>query len=113
MSKSVDAARVYILPYPPSVNRLYRVFRGRAIMSKEGRLYYEAAIHACAGWPRWKQRVDVMFFLCPPDRRARDGDNTLKCLFDVLRKAGVIPDDNSNGEVDQYISDLKGRRWWV
>ena len=30
-----------------------------------------------------------------PDKRARDGDNLLKCLFDTLKTNGLIEDDSN------------------
>lgn len=39
--------------------------------------------------------VSVSIGLVAPDKRARDADNTLKCIMDVLVKARVIRDDSN------------------
>jgi crossover junction endodeoxyribonuclease RusA len=39
--------------------------------------------------------VSICIGLVAPDKRARDADNTLKCLLDVLVKAQVIRDDSN------------------
>lgn len=39
--------------------------------------------------------VSVMIGLVAPDKRARDADNTLKCVLDVLTKAQIIKDDSN------------------
>lgn len=39
--------------------------------------------------------VSISVGLVAPDKRARDADNTLKCILDLLVKAGVIKDDSN------------------
>lgn len=39
--------------------------------------------------------VSVSIGLVAPDKRARDADNTLKCIMDVLVKGLVIKDDSN------------------
>lgn len=39
--------------------------------------------------------VSVSIGLVAPDKRARDADNTLKCIMDVLTKSQVIKDDSN------------------
>ena len=39
--------------------------------------------------------VSILIGLVAPDKRARDADNTLKCILDLLVKAGVIKDDSN------------------
>ena len=92
------------IPFPPSVNRLYRTFRGRMIMSKVGRDWYAKALpsvqrqmeaHHTIG-----RRVRVSIQVYPPDDRRRDLDNLCKTTLDVLTKAGVYADDS-------HIDDLR------
>jgi crossover junction endodeoxyribonuclease RusA len=39
--------------------------------------------------------VSVSIGLVAPDKRARDADNTLKCILDILVKAQIIKDDSN------------------
>lgn len=93
------------LPYPPSVNRMYRNVGGKTLLSKDGRDYRESVGIACliAGRPRIEGRIAVSVELCPPDRRRRDLDNAFKGLLDSLQHAGVYEDDSQ-------IDDLRIRR---
>ena len=84
------------LPYPPSTNHYWRQFRGRAIISREGRLYRQrvhdillAKIDRPADGP-----LTCTIALRPPDRRRRDLDNTLKPMLDALQHASVYEDDS-------------------
>ena len=43
--------------------------------------------------------IDV--YLRAPDKRRRDGDNTLKCIFDTCVKFGILKDD-SNHEIHSF-----------
>lgn len=88
---------VISIPWPPSVNTLYRTFRGRVIMSKDGRDWYktnlpmlqrQAPKHPLEG------RLAVRLEVCAPDKRRRDLDNILKVAQDCLTKAGVWEDDS-------------------
>jgi crossover junction endodeoxyribonuclease RusA len=90
-------SQLYIdLPWPPSLNSYYRTVNGRPIISAEGRKYRarvisEALRHkvgTVAG------RCGVLILVYPPDNRARDLDNLLKCLLDALTKAGCYEDDS-------------------
>lgn len=90
------------LPWPPSTNRIWRnvAVRGkpRTLLSDEGRRFRSAAAQQCllnrlAGL-RLDGRLQVVLLACPPDRRARDLDNTLKATLDALTHAGVWLDDS-------------------
>lgn len=82
------------LPYPPSVNRIWRVFGNRVIKSKEGRAY--AFTVACMAKSREVRPVDgplsVTVTAYRPQKRG-DLDNVLKAAFDALN--GVAWDDDS------------------
>lgn len=81
------------LPEPPSANRLWRIFRNRAVRSSDYRNWIVAAQDQCAyqsaaekikGW--WRVRITL-----PPSRR--DGDNSIKPVLDLLQRAGVVEND--------------------
>lgn len=85
------------LDYPPSVNHYWRTFRGRMIISREGRTYRERVYylvhvqHAALGL---KARLRVTIHAHMPDRRRRDLDNLGKALMDSMKHAGVYEDDS-------------------
>lgn len=88
------------LPYPPSVNRAWRMVRvgrsARMVLSREGRAYRREACARLAALraPRIDGPLRVVIMLHPPDRRKRDVDNALKALLDALQHGGVIADDS-------------------
>lgn len=87
------------LPWPPSVNRLWRSYRGRNILSKEGRDYYEqakAVVLTQRGGAHWPLQgpLSLRVECYPPDRRRRDLSNLLKAPEDLLTKCGVWEDDS-------------------
>jgi crossover junction endodeoxyribonuclease RusA len=73
---------------------MYRVFRGRAIVSAIGRTYRKAVTEALAGTPRVSGRVSVRIVAHPPDNRRRDLDNLLKASLDGLVHGGALEDDS-------------------
>ena len=85
------------LPLPPSVNRYWRTFRGRVLVSADGREYRRVVgMHVAASerGPMFSAPVYVAIVLNPPDKRRRDLDNVLKALLDSLTAAGVWGDDS-------------------
>lgn len=88
------------LPYPPSVNKYWRRFRGRMVLSKAAQAYRKAVAAAILehwGYSRPEPiagGVALRLTVHPPDRRRRDLDNLLKALLDAIVKAGVIADDS-------------------
>lgn len=84
------------LPYPPSVNAMWRSVRGRAILSAQGRAYYAAAALRIyqQGVGKVDGRLAVRIEASPPDKRRRDLDNLFKATLDALTKGGVYGDDS-------------------
>lgn len=90
---------VIVLPFPVSVNRMYRAGVSRPYISKE--------------YKKWKDDADVAFMRQRKEcgtpikgdfryhitldeklrARARDGDNRQKVVLDALQRFGLIEDD--------------------
>lgn len=84
------------LPYPPSVNHYWRMWRGRMLISREGRAYRKT-VNAALRTKRiapMSGLLAVSIELCPPDRRRRDVDNGQKALLDALQHGGAFHDDS-------------------
>jgi Holliday junction resolvase RusA-like endonuclease len=83
------------LPYPPSVNHLWRHVRNRTVLSREGREYRRAVRLALAfrGVVPQHGALAVSIDVNPPDRRRRDLDNLHKALLDALGRGGAYFDD--------------------
>lgn len=88
---------VVVLPFPPSLNRMWRsVPRRGVLLSLVGRLYRDHAVclaavvdHPGFGAARVVVRLDVF----PPNRRKLDIDNRGKAVLDSLTHAAVWDDD--------------------
>ena len=85
------------LPFPPSVNALYRNAPGRG-RAKTQR-YHQWTTQAA--WEAKIQRAGkvkgpyaLYIVACRPDARKRDLDNLAKPLSDALKTAGIIEDDS-------------------
>ncbi len=97
------------LPFPPSVNALYRAVGGRSILSERYRKW-----KAEAGAELMAQRarpvlgpVSVLVELCPKDKRRRDIDNAgFKAILDLLVTMRIIEADDS-----RCVKEIIGR--WV
>ncbi len=83
------------LPWPPSVNRIWRQHNGRTLVSREYRSWKLAALDAIAvqivgekppEWLSGRLRVDI--YLQPANRRRFDVDNKTKALLDAIESVG-------------------------
>ena len=85
-----------VLPYPPSVNRYWRMWRGRMLLSQQARAYRQqvGVILADAGIVPASGPLAVHVKLYPPDRRRRDADNAIKAINDSLEHGGAFHDDS-------------------
>lgn len=97
---------VITLPYPPSVNHYWRHFRGRTVISREGRTFRANVCALLAGGngprkPPAGGRIALAMDAFPPDRRRRDLDNLQKPVLDALEHAGVYEDDS---QIDLLIT---------
>lgn len=92
------AYELLTFPYPPSGNHSAKHANGRHWLQPTTIRYREDVARLVgmykAAW-NITGPVKVTYWLCPPDRRARDADNVLKSLNDALTKAGVWEDDSN------------------
>jgi len=90
------SGRVLELPYPPSVNHIWRRVGPRTVISREGRRYRKdvCATLAAMRVARMDGRLAVRVTVCPPDGRRRDLDNVQKSLLDALAHGGAYRDDS-------------------
>jgi crossover junction endodeoxyribonuclease RusA len=84
----------FVLPLPPSVNAFWRTYKGRMLVSREGRAWKNLAEIAVAAQCRSRLlggdvQVNIVAFL--PDRR-RDLDNLIKPALDCLQGAAYAND---------------------
>jgi len=97
-NRKVTASAGIVLPYPPSVNHYWRTFRGRMIISKEGREYREAVSESLCfssnNWRTFTGRISVLIKATMPDNRRRDVDNIAKAILDALTFCAVWEDDS-------------------
>lgn len=87
--------KTLILPWPPSVNHYWRTFRGRMLISAEGRAYRKVVADSVIGMPKFGDaKLTVYIQALVPDNRRRDVDNLLKAPLDALCHAGIYDDDS-------------------
>lgn len=107
-----------VLPFPPSVNTLHSVYRGRKILSAKGRAYKKEALKKIAkiGVGPFEGDLKVHILLQLPDNRRRDVDNYSKAILDCLTEGKLIQDDacireltiTKDGPVKYKGKNLKG-----
>lgn len=93
MHMLTDSDVVLQLPYPVTANKYWRVWRGRAVKSKEARSYQLAVgqLARVAGVPKFLGSVRVCISVYRPQRRG-DLDNCIKVVLDALK--GIVFDDD-------------------
>lgn len=92
------------LPFPPSVNRIWRHARGRKrgrvqnYLSEQGQAFYDTCVPMLqdmrCGMRPISGRVAVNITLFPPTRAKRDIDNNIKAILDALTRGHVWDDDS-------------------
>lgn len=101
----------FTLPWPPSLNKYWRTFKGRMIISAKGRDYREAVIEQIklqGGAYGYKGKLVVEIEAYRPDKRRRDLDNLLKAALDGCTHAGVWEDDSNIVDLRIYWADTIG-----
>jgi crossover junction endodeoxyribonuclease RusA len=95
------------LPYPPSLNRYWRAFSGRVILSKEARAYKATVARLCTGTDPHTDRVALFIRVYRPAKRG-DVDNILKALLDAMQ-GHVYMNDSQVVELHVFRLDDKAR----
>ena len=99
-------------PYPPSANRYWRIFRGRATPSKAA-TEYKAAVLAMVDWQPTESMVAIDITLHP--KQNKDGsecktiidlDNCLKVTLDALQGVAYSNDKQVRKITAQYGETL-------
>jgi crossover junction endodeoxyribonuclease RusA len=95
MAQDNHTVTVFV-PWPPSLNRLWR--------SGKGRVYRDAKYIRWlndAGWAikqakcgKIKGKFTAEIVLTPPNKRRIDMDNRMKAIFDLAQKLELIEDDS-------------------
>lgn len=88
-----------VLPWPPSVNRIWRAVAGRVVLAEVARRYGIKLANALPTGPvdPLRGRLFVTMLMCPPaglKNRRHDIANREKCLCDGLTKQRVWLDDS-------------------
>lgn len=86
-----------ILPYPPSVNRLWRASKGGSVYrAKDYNDWAKHALWALQGQRKGQQikgPYTMILEFVRPDKRQRDLGNLEKAISDVLQEAQVVEND--------------------
>lgn len=95
------------LPYPTSVNRLWRKTATGVYRSPEYGTWFRAAGNELNAQNPGKVSgpYELRIVLGRPDRRRRDLDNTVKAISDLLVTHGVIGDDSEAIKITLEWSD--------
>lgn len=106
----------YVLPWPPSLNRIWRAVQGRVVLSASARDYKRACVNALPTGrvDPFKGRLAVTMTLCPPVKPGGvdwDIANREKVLFDTLTEQRVWLDDSQIDALGilRGVPDGKGR----
>ena len=106
-----------LLPYPPSVWRLYAGKGKNRHKSDAYRTWLDEAWLAVQRQPRQPALsgpVSMDIALGRPDKRRRDLDNPLKAIADLLVSAGVLEDDSQVEKLNVYwCPETTGARVFV
>lgn len=107
---------VYLeLPFPPSVNGIWRAAKGRHYCSPRYQAWKTEAgflARSQARTARVSGPYAVQLNFVRPDRRRRDLDNLLKSVIDLLRDLSITDDDSECQQIDaKWVG--QGPALWV
>ena len=94
------------LPFPPSLNRIWRAVKGRVLLSEAAREWKAAAANSLPRGrvpPPFDGRLVITLLLCPPmkyGKRKWDIANREKLLADFLTEQRVWLDDS---QIDVWL----------
>ena len=97
MTEPAISPLYFELPYPPSVNGIWRHGQGSFYKSKNYRTWERDAGWALKEQAKGKRVAGpfaVQIDLTRPDKRKRDLDNTIKVILDLLKNLHVTDDDS-------------------
>lgn len=97
-----------VLPFPVSVNQIWRGHKGRAIKSKRYREFEAEAARALrqqGPLPHFDRPVSLTLSIGRPDKRVRDISNLIKAVEDVLAANGVLENDVLVHRIAAHWSD--------
>ena len=104
------------LPYPPSVNGIWRHAGKKSYLTakaKDWKLSAAWAVKAAllSGSKPVMGPFNVHLEVGRPDKRKRDLDNLIKVVLDSVKDGGAIRDDSDAQSIHaQWVDDLKGVR---
>lgn len=101
------------LPWPPSVNAMWRSPRsgalaGRTLLSATGRAYRRDVCAAIGQRSPFAGPLRVVIEARMPDKRRRDLDNIPKAVLDAMTHAGVWSDDSQIDDLRVWRSRQMG-----
>ena len=95
------------LPFPPSVNSLWRSAGRRVYRSKKYMDWIKVALPMAieqSEGVRIEGPYRLHIWLHPPDKRHRDLDNLIKAPSDLLEESGIITNDRMcRGLMMEYV----------
>jgi len=97
------------LPWPPTVNHIWKRSNKGMYLTPKGRQYYKDAVAQILDQVHPElltQRLSVTIDLYPPSRHKWDIDNRTKCVLDAISRAGIWEDDE---QVDRLIVERHER----
>jgi len=96
------------LPYPPSVNQLWRMGKGKMYLSEKYRVWKKQAMWEASLQKPNQIKGKYRFYIqaVRPDKRRRDIDNLIKVASDLCVTIGIIEDDHLCEEVNaKWVKD--------